>query len=183
MNSTYSSNLNLNRFFSNLILLYFFIYIQSYFFAKFSTPWMHIDFVTILILFLCFEHNFLSSLFFCAVGGILIHVFSSAPTGIFIIYYLLCSVLSNTISTIFLLNSMNFKFIFFCFLYLFKYLIIYLSLNNKNAIDFLLLILLSWQSIFITLISGFFLFQILHRFDNLLGYFHFSRKKRLGRYA
>lgn len=183
MNNLLFSRVRLTRFFSTLIFIYVSIYIQSYVFAQFSTDWLHIDLVTILLIFICMERNIFSSLFFSLIAGILMHVFSSAPPGVFIIYYLFCSILSNIISTVFLLNSMFFKFFVFCFLYLFKYFVLYLSLGNKNSIDFLLFLLFSWKSICITMGLGLILFQIFHHFENKLSRITFHKKTRLGKYA
>lgn len=183
MNNFLFSRKRLTRFFYTLIFLYLSVYIQSYIFARFSTDWLHIDLVTILLIFICMERNIFSSLFFGLIAGILMHVFSSAPPGIFIIYYLFCSILSNIISIVFLLNSMFFKFFIFCFLYLFKYFVLYLSLGNKNSIDFLLFLIFSWKSICITITIGLILFQVLHHFENKLGRITYNKKTRLGKYA
>jgi len=172
------------RFFLKTIALYTLVYAQSYVLARLPSQWFHIDLVTIFVLFVCIEKNLFSSLTVGLIAGIILHSLSSAPTGIFIVYFLSCSILSNVFSKIFLFNGLFFKSIVFCLLYLLKYVVLYFSLNNKHTFDFFLLLLLSWKSIVATLSFGFIAFPVLYKFDNLFQYFYFYRKNlRLGRYA
>ncbi|MES2615699.1 MAG: hypothetical protein V4591_09820 [Bdellovibrionota bacterium] len=164
-----------NEFFKSQLIYFIFltlmIYvcgnIQSTFFAQIGTPWLHIDLISIIIAYLCLEHHIL----FATVQGILAGAFmqmnSSSPHIFFILYFMLVVVLSNTLSKLFVVNSLISKIIIFSFLYFIKYILFYFSINNRLEIGVSRIFSDYWKEYAATCIAAFLFYKLLLLYDAL----------------
>ncbi len=162
-----------NDFFKSKILYYlsfvFFIFIltniQSHFLAPMGSSWIHIDFVSLIIIFLSIEKNILFSFSQAIIAGSLLQVYSSAPELFFILYLGSVVFIINIILRFFVIESLLSKIFVFFIALIIKYIIFYLSLNNNYDINVFFLITVFWKEFVITFLLSIFVYKSLSYFD------------------
>ena len=115
-----------------LAILLFFFYVQTLFLSRLSSSWFHIDLITIFIIFISIEHMIIPSLINIMLVATLMQVYSMAPGGFFISYYLLVFILSHAIARLIVVHKLFGQFIVFFSLFLLKYVMAYSSFVIKE---------------------------------------------------
>ena len=154
-------------FLSIVVFIYVLTNIQSNFLAQLSSPWFHIDFVSIVIVYLSIEHHILFAFIQALIAGSLLQVYSSSPHMFFVFYFVIVVLLSSIFSRLFVVSSLPSKLFIFFIDYLVKYVLFYFSLNNHFAIEIFFLVTIYWKEIISTLCASFFIYQLLLYFDSL----------------
>jgi hypothetical protein len=73
--------------FGMYLLIALTVVLQSVFVARFSSPWLHVDLVTIVLVYMAIEHEILDVVLRGLFAALLLRAFSSAPNAFFIMYY------------------------------------------------------------------------------------------------
>ncbi|KAB8033141.1 hypothetical protein [Fluviispira multicolorata] len=178
------ANVNLLRsktahFIFSLLILIVFIYFQSCLLAQLSSPWFYIDVVSIVVIYMCIEHFLFLSIIKILFAALLMQISSAAPSGFYIMYFLLVLVFSNLLSRIFVITSFLGQIFIFLSLFILKYLLFYFTISPRGFSTFLSLISASWQGFFVTIIVSLPIFRLLIYIDSFFEYIPSHEKKKI----
>jgi hypothetical protein len=151
------------------------VYFQAYVLGRARSPWLHIDLVTIFVVYISIEHLLLGALFriFCVLT--LMHVFSGAPDGFYLMYFLLALVISNLVAKVIALHKLSSQGLVFVGLFLMKFVLIYGSLSkNQRAPELTQFIFSVAPSFIVTTVASLFVFSLLSQVD---GFFDASARR------
>ncbi len=165
------------HFFSTLVLLTFLVYFQSSFLAKISFRWMHIDFVTISIVYVCVEHFLPFAFIKIIFVALLLQTLSSVAPGFYVMYFLLILLFSRIISKFLLFSTVFGNFLIFIILFFLKYFLLYFTIQQRDFYYFLSIILISWKGFLSTSVVSLFVFKMLSSFDSFFENRFFQEKK------
>jgi hypothetical protein len=154
-------------FFSLAFLIYLCTSIQALFFAQLSTPWFHVDLVSITVAYICVEQTIWIATFAAVIAGFLFQTNATSPHLFFVLYFLLLVVISNIVAHFFVLTGRFSKTILFVLLFLVKYIFFFFSLSNRYEIGIFPLISVYWKEYLATVLVSFFAYQVLYYFDSL----------------
>ncbi len=157
----------LSYFISILVIIYVCLYGQSLFLSRLSSAWFHIDFVSIVMVYMCLEHGILLVTALAFIVGFLLQTFSSSLDMFFVLYFVLIVLMSNIISSFFVINSTFSRGLVFVFLFVFKYILFFFVLTNKTQIGFMPLIETYWKEFFSTCVMSIICYKLLAKFDYL----------------
>ncbi|MEN9809584.1 MAG: hypothetical protein RLZZ488_1151 [Pseudomonadota bacterium] len=144
------------------------VYLQAYGLARARTPWLQIDLATIFVVYVSIEHLLLGALvrIFCVAA--LMHMFSGAPDGFYLMYYLLALVVANLFSRVIALHKLSSQILVFSVIFVLKFVLIYGSLVKAQRISGMLPFILSVApSLIVTTLLSVPLFSLLARIDGL----------------
>jgi hypothetical protein len=99
--------------------------LQAYVFARSSNPWLHLDLVSIIVVYMSIEHFLLGALVRVLFAGLLMQTLSLAPAGFFPMYCLLALVVSNIVSRYVVLHNLGSQFLTFSGIFLMKFVLLY----------------------------------------------------------
>jgi hypothetical protein len=80
------------------LLIFLAVLLQTTVFARFESPWLNIDLLTILAVYMAVEHQLYAALFRLMLGAVILNSFSSAALGLHVMYYLQILVVANLVS-------------------------------------------------------------------------------------
>ncbi len=144
------------------------VYFQAYVLARARSPWLHIDLATIFVVYVAIEHLLLGALvrIFCVAA--LMHMFSGAPDGFYMMYYLLALVIANLVARVIALHKLSSQILVFSGIFLLKFVLIYVSLSKAHrAPDWMTYFLKNSPSLIVTTLFSVPLFSLLARLDGL----------------
>ncbi|MFZ9520383.1 MAG: hypothetical protein ACO3A4_07890 [Silvanigrellaceae bacterium] len=144
------------------------VYFQSYFLARAGSPWLHVDLATIFVVYVAIEHLLLGALLriFCVAA--MMHMFSGAPDGFYLMYFLLAIVIANLLARVIALHKLSSQILVFFGIFLLKFVLVYASLNkNQRVPDLLLFVARIAPSLIVTTILSVPIFGLLSRIDGL----------------
>lgn len=150
-----------------LLVVYISNTIQTLFFAQMSSAWLHIDMVSIIIVYLSLEHHILFAASQGILAGALMQISSSAPHVFFILYFMILIVLVNLSKKFFVIKSIFSKILIFAIVYSVKYILFYLSIDNPHEIGLPTLISTYWREYFATCLAAFFVYELMRNLDSL----------------
>jgi hypothetical protein len=113
-----------------MLLACILVYFQSYVLARAGSPWLHIDLASVFVVYVAIEHLLLGALIRIFVVAALMHMFSGAPDGFYLMYFLLALVLANLLAKFFALHKLSSQALIFLGIIVLKYALIYASLDK-----------------------------------------------------
>lgn len=169
-------NKKILHFSTTLMLGALFVFFQAVWQKVFSSHWLHIDFVTIVIIFFSIEHFLFSTVIKVIILGLLMQSLSAAPFGFFVMYYLFIVLFANIFSKYIVLSKTFSQFMTFSMLILMKYFFVDLIFIKKGLfIDQKRFFLDYAPQFIITLLFTIPLLKVLSRIDNLFTDFNFKK--------
>lgn len=117
-----------------LLLSMFIVYLQSYVLARSQSPWLHIDLATVFVVYVSIEHLLFGALFRILIVSSLMHMFSGAPDGFYLMFFLMAIVISNILSRFFALHKLRTQILIFAGIFCLKFILIYASLNKIQRV-------------------------------------------------
>ncbi|APJ04149.1 hypothetical protein AXG55_09625 [Silvanigrella aquatica] len=168
-----------SHFIMSLFILIFFVYLQSSLFAKAPSLWLHIDILSIAIVYTSIQHFLPLALIKIIFIAMLLQVSSAVPSGFFVMYFLLILVLSNILSKIFIFNSIFGQFFIFLILFTMKYFLFYFTISHRDLNSFFSLFFISWKGFLITILISLPIFRILMFIDSFFEFIPSHDKKKL----
>lgn len=151
-----------------IFLAFAVVYFQSYVLARARSPWLHIDLVTIFVVYVAIEHLLLGALLriFCVAA--LMHMFSGAPDGFYLMYFLLAIVIANLLARVIALHKLSSQILVFLGIFLLKFALVYASLNkNQRVPDLLQFLGRIAPGLIVTTILSVPIFGLLARIDGM----------------
>ncbi len=152
-----------------ILLIFVCINIQSVFLSQFSSHWLHVDFISIIIAYLAFEHHIFFAAFHALIAGALMQIYSSSPNLFFMLYFMSIVTSINLLLQFFVVSSVFSKNLIFILIYALKYILFYYILNSQNNVNFSLLLFVYWKEYLSTILSSFFIYKLLILFDIYFG--------------
>lgn len=168
-----------SHFFFSLLFLVFLVYLQACVLAKSSSLWLHIDLVSVAVIFVSIQHFLPLALIKILFIAILLQVNSSIPSGFYIMYFLLIIVCSHILSKIFLFNSYFGQFFIFLSLFFLKFFLLYFTIQNRDFLTLAGLFSISWKGFISSLIISLPLFKFLNFLDSFFEFIPSHDKKKL----
>lgn len=168
-----------SHFIITLLILVFLVYLQSCLLAKISSFWFHIDIVSIAVIYVSIEHFLSLALVKILFTALLLQVSSAAPSGFYVMYFLLIIVFSNILSKILLFSSFFGQFFIFLILFILKYFLFYFTIVPRNLTSFLALFSISWQGFILTVLLSLPLFKIFIFIDSFFEFIPSHDKKKV----
>lgn len=110
------------------------VYLQSYVLGRLQTPWLHIDLASVLVVYIAVEHLLFGAIIRAFVLAALMHMFSGAPDGFYLMYYLLALVVANVFARFFALHKLSSQFLIFAGVFFLKFVLIYVSLGKAQRV-------------------------------------------------
>ncbi|MEY4064905.1 MAG: hypothetical protein RIR26_1113 [Pseudomonadota bacterium] len=110
------------------------VYLQAYVFGRMQSPWMQIDLASVLVVYIAVEHLLLGAVVRIFILAALMHMFSGAPDGFYLMYNLLALVLANVFARFFALHKLSSQFLIFAGVFLLKFVLIYGSFSKAQRI-------------------------------------------------
>lgn len=160
------------HFIASFLLMMFLVCFQSMFLAELNNSWLRVDLVTVFIVYVAIEHYLLSALIKIVSAAILMQTFSSAPSGFYLMYFLLALVLSGFISRRLVLYNRLSQFIAFAGIFLLKYVLLYFALLRQIQGQFLEdFISVSYPSLIVTILVAVPLFWLFSVFDEFFEFY------------
>jgi hypothetical protein len=105
------------------VLVVLAIVIQSFFVAKFSTSWLHVDLITIVLVYMAIEHQLFYALLCAAFAALFLQTLSSAPNGFFFMYHAQILVVATLVARRVVLWSAVSQYALFIGLLILKYIL------------------------------------------------------------
>mgnify|MGYP003343237045 CR=1 FL=1 len=99
-----------------------------------QSPWLHVDIASVLVVYVAVEHLLLGAVVRVFVLAALMHMFSGAPDGFYLMYYLIALVVANILARFFALHKLSSQFLIFAGVFLLKFVLIYGSLSKAQRI-------------------------------------------------
>ena len=109
----------------------FVVYFQAYVLARASSVWLQIDVASVFVVYVAIEHLLLGALVRIAAVAALMHMFSGAPDGFYLMYYLLALVIANLMAKFFALHKLSSQALIFFGIFLLKFVLIYNGLDRS----------------------------------------------------
>lgn len=162
-----------------LFILIFFVYLQSCLFAKLSSLWFHIDIVSIAVVYICIEHFLPFAILKIMFAAILMQISSAAPSGFYIMYFLLILVFSNLLSKILIFSSILGQVFIFLILFFLKYILFYFSIYPRDISIFYSLFSISWQGFLTTILLVLPMFRIFIFVDSFFEFIPSHDKRKV----
>lgn len=113
------------------LLMSIVIYLQSYAFAILPKPFCLVDVSTVLIIYLFFENELLTSFFLAILSGSLLDSLSVIKPGFFMVYLLISLLILQILSRLLSFDNLSNKFIVFIGLFALKFLFLYLLMDDS----------------------------------------------------
>jgi len=114
-----------------LLLAAFVVYFQAYVLARASSVWLQIDVASVFVVYVAIVHLLLGALVRIAAVAALMHMFSGAPDGFYLMYYLLALVIANLMAKFFALHKLSSQVLIFFGIFLLKFVLIYNGLDRS----------------------------------------------------
>ena len=150
------------------VLAFVAVYFQAYILSRSSSGWLHVDLVTIYVVYVSIEHLLFGAIVRIFFVAALMHMFSGAPDGFYLMYYLLALVISNLVAKVIALHKLSSQILVFSAIFLLKFVLIYGSLNKVHRVPELMTFVLKIApSLIVTTVASVPLFGILSRLDGL----------------
>lgn len=151
-----------------ILLAMFIVYFQAYILARSQSPWLHIDIATIFVVYVSIEHLLLGALLRILVVASLMHMFSGAPDGFYLMFFLMALVISNTLARFFALHKLSSQFLIFAGIFCLKFVLVYGSLSKaQRASDLVSFLLRVSPSLIVTTLVSVPLFSLFSMIDGL----------------
>lgn len=167
-----------SHFIITLFILVFLVYLQSCLLAKFPSFWLHIDIVSIAVIYVSIEHFLPLALVKILFTALLLQVSSAAPSGFYIMYFLMIIVFSNVLSKILLFSSFFGQFFIFLILFILKYFLFYFTISPRDLTSFFALFSISWQGFLLTILLSLPLFRVFVFIDSFFEFIPSHDKKK-----
>jgi hypothetical protein len=116
-----------------LVFVYLFGTLQAMYFAGSANPWLHLDLVSILVVYFGVEHFLFGALIRTLVGALFMQSITAAPVGFYVMYFLLALVLSNAISRFFVLHNIFSQLGIFFVIFLMKFVLLYFVMQKQGG--------------------------------------------------
>ncbi len=120
---------------ASTVLIVFVVYFQAYVLAAFQTPWLHVDLISIVIVFTAIEHFLGSALLRILFAAVLMQTFSWVPSNFYLMYFLIALVFANLVSRLVVLYSVFVQFLTFAGIFLIKFVLLYLVFHFSNQVE------------------------------------------------
>jgi hypothetical protein len=117
-----------------VILAMTLVYFQAYVLGRLSSPWLHVDLATVFVVYVSIEHLLLGALVRIFIVAALMHMFSGAPDGFYLMFYLLALVIANVLARFFALHKLNSQFLIFAGIFCLKFVLVYGSLSKLQRV-------------------------------------------------
>lgn len=167
------------HFVASFVLAVFIVCMQSIFFAKISSPWLRIDFVTIFVVYVAIEHYPASALVKIMAAALLMQTFSSVPSGFYVMYFLLALVLSGFLSRRLVLYNRLSQFLSFAGIFILKFVLLYFALARQIKghffSDFFVTI---YPSLLSTILVAVPCFWLLSSFDEMFAFYTLKDRQK-----
>ena len=168
-----------SHFIVTLLTLVFLVYFQSIILAKIPSFWLHIDIVTIAIVYISIEHFLPLALIKILFTALLLQVGSAAPFGFYIMYFLQVIIFANLLSKIFLFSSLFGQFFIFLIVYVLKYFLFYFTVSPRDLETFIALFTISWKGFILTVLLALPIFRGLFFIDSFFEFLPAHDKKKV----
>lgn len=144
------------------------VYFQSYVLARSGSVWLQIDLATIYVVYVSIEHLLLGALVRVLCIAALMHMFSGAPDGFYVMYYLLALVVSNLVARIIALHKLSSQILVFLVVFILKFVLVYVSLSKSMRVPVVSRFLLDIApSLILTTLVSVPVFSFMARLDGL----------------
>jgi hypothetical protein len=117
-----------------LLLSMFIVYLQAYVLGRMQSSWFHVDLATVFVVYVSIEHLLLGALIRIFVVAALMHMFSGAPDGFYLMFFMLALVISNILARFFALHKLNSQFLIFAGIFCLKFVLVYGSLSRVQRV-------------------------------------------------
>lgn len=125
-----------SHFIVSLILALAIVCFQAQFIARLASPWLHVDLITVFVVYFSIEHYLLSSLVKIAFVSVLVQMLSGAPSGFYFTYYLLALVFASFLSRKLVLYNRLSQFLAFSGIFILKFVLIYFIFQSRENLGF-----------------------------------------------
>lgn len=160
------------HFLATFLLMMFIVCFQSMVLAKSTSPWLHIDLVTIFVVYVSIEHYLLSALVKVMSAAMLMHSFSAAPMGFYVMYFLLALVFSGFLSRRLVLYNRLSQFLSFAGIFVLKFFLMYFALIRQTQDhSFGSYFVLAYPTLLVTIVLAVPLFRAFSTFDELFEFY------------
>lgn len=150
------------------LLAAFVVYFQAYVLARSSSVWLQIDVASVFVVYVAIEHLLLGALVRIAVVAALMQVYSGAPDGFYVMYYLLALVIANLTAKFFALHKLSSQVLIFFGIFLLKFVLIYNGLDHSSgALNVWKFVLVIGPSLIVTTVLAVPLFALFSAADHL----------------
>jgi hypothetical protein len=151
-----------------LLLAVFVVYFQAYVLARTSSVWLQVDVASVFVVYVAIEHLLFGALVRIAVVASLMHMFSGAPDGFYLMYYLLALVIANLMAKFFALHKLSSQALIFFGIFLLKFVLIYNGLERSHGgLSLWKFVSVVGPSLIVTTVLAVPLFAVFSAVDNL----------------
>jgi len=120
-----------------IVLAMAIVYFQAYVLGRLGSPWLQVDLATVFVVYVSIEHLLLGALVRIFIVAALMHMFSGAPDGFYLMFYLLALVIANVLAKFFALHKLSSQFLIFSGIFCLKFVLVYGSLSKfQRVADF-----------------------------------------------
>jgi hypothetical protein len=105
--------------------------LQAVFFSRAENPWLHLDLVSVLIVYFSVEHFLLGAFVRVLYAAMFMHSLSLAPAGFYLMYFLLALVLSSLVSRVIVLHNILSQLFIFSIIFLLKFVLLFFVLQKS----------------------------------------------------
>lgn len=168
-----------SHFIFSLFILIFFVYLQSSLLAKFPSFWLHIDIVTIAVVYVSVQHFLPLAVIKILFTALLLQVSSATPSGFYIMYFLMIIVFSNILSKVFLFSSFFGQFFIFLSIFILKYFLFYFTIVPRDLNSLFGIISISWRGFLLTVLIALPFFRLFIFIDSFFEFIPSHDKKKV----
>lgn len=150
------------------ILICISVYFQSIFLARINTAWLHIDLVSIIVIYICVKHSFFMSLAQSLVAALLMQANSLITNNFYVIYFLTAIIIAQAFSKLLFLHKTQNQVLPFVSIFIFKYTLLFYTLNLKVSFAEVTFIVFIWKEFISTCVAASLIFYFLKKIDFLI---------------
>ena len=154
-------------FLSLLSIVFLCFNLQGHFLSQLKNPWFHVDFLSIVIVYVALERSLLLAVSIGAVAGFLLQTSATSSHFFFLFYFILLILLADVFFHYFVIQSQISKCFLFSLLFSLKFILFYFSLKHHRDIPFSLFFGTFWQEYTTTCLVSFCFYPLLFKLDFL----------------
>ena len=117
-----------------LFFVHLFGFLQAMLFSRLSNPWLHLDLVSVVIVYFSVEHFLFGAFLRVLYAALFMQTLSLAPPGFYLMYFLIALVLSSLISRIFVLHNVLSQLFIFSLIFLLKFVLLYFVVQKSTPL-------------------------------------------------
>lgn len=163
----------------SLLTALFLVCFQEQVLARLRIPWLHIDLVSIYVVYFSIEHFLVSSVIKIVVIAILMQAFSAAPMGFYFMYFMFALVISGFLSRRLVLYNRLSQLMTFSGIFILKYCMLFFVFKTREDTGFLADYFVEiFPTICSTIVATVPLFYLFSKIDEKFALIPISHRKR-----